>query len=229
MNGFKLPMTAEAQDRSPKAKRNARASAAPLKEQPDDTRRQILDAAAKLLRRNGYASTSLRDIAAATGMKAGSLYYHFASKEELAETVMAEGIDLVRAAVKRTLAARPEDSDALEDIEAAIRAHLQALHESGDYASANIRCFAHVPEEMKQRLRKVRERYESDWRKLIAHARAAGRLDADIDDDALRYGLFGVMNWTLEWWRPGGPLPDQLGAMFFRIMFHGAARAGSES
>jgi AcrR family transcriptional regulator len=190
----------------------------------DDTRRQILDAAANLLRRNGYASTSLRDIATATGMKAGSLYYHFASKEEIAETVMAEGIDLIRAAVKQALAAQPRDADPLENIEIAVRAHLQALHESGDYASANIRCFNHVPDEIKQRLRKVRERYNTDWRKLIGRARAAECLDTEIDDEALRYGLFGVMNWTLEWLRPSGPLPDDLGAMFFRILFHGAAR-----
>ena len=190
----------------------------------DDTRRQILDAAANLLRRNGYASTSLRDIATATGMKAGSLYYHFASKEEIAETVMAEGIDLIRAAVKQALAARPRDAGPLENIEIAVRAHLQALHESGDYASANIRCFNHVPDEIKQRLRKIRERYNTDWRKLIGQARAAGCLDTEIDDEALRYGLFGVMNWTLEWLRPSGPLPDDLGAMFFRILFHGAAR-----
>jgi AcrR family transcriptional regulator len=128
----------------------------PAKAPPEDTRRQILNAAAKLLRRNGYASTSLRDVAAATGMKAGSLYYHFASKEEIAETVMAEGIDLVRAAVKHALAGRAKDADPLENIEVAVRAHLQALHESGDYASANIRCFNHVPAEMKQRLRKIR-------------------------------------------------------------------------
>ena len=190
----------------------------------DDTRRQILDAAANLLRRNGYASTSLRDIATETGMKAGSLYYHFASKEEIAETVMAEGIDLIRAAVKQALAAQPRDADPLENIEIAVRAHLQALHESGDYASANIRCFNHVPDEIKQRLRKVRERYNTDWRKLIGRARAAECLDTGIDDEALRYGLFGVMNWTLEWLRPSGPLPDDLGAMFFRILFHGAAR-----
>lgn len=190
----------------------------------DGTRRQILDAAAKLLRRNGYASTSLRDIATATGMKAGSLYYHFASKEEIAETVMAEGIDLVRDSVKQALAAGPRDADPLKNIETAVRAHLHALHESGDYASANIRCFNHVPDEVKQRLRNVRERYNTDWRKLIDQARAAGCLDPEIDDEALRYGLFGVMNWTLEWLRPGGPLPDDLGAMFFRILFHGAAR-----
>ena len=188
------------------------------------SRQQILAVAAQLFARHGYADTSLRDIAGAVGMKAGSLYYHFASKEEIAETVMAEGIDLVRAAVKRALAGRAKDADPLENIEIAVRAHLQALHESGDYASANIRCFNHVPDEIKARLRKIRERYSADWRKLIDRARAAGRLDADIDDEALLYGLFGVMNWTLEWLRPGGRLPDDLGVMFFRILFHGAAR-----
>jgi AcrR family transcriptional regulator len=218
-------MRSDARYKPATTKRASRSSAvAPAKAQPDDTRRQILDAAARLLRRNGYASTSLRDIAAATGMKAGSLYYHFASKEELAETVMVEGIDLVRAAVQKALNARPGDADPLDNIEIAIRAHLQALHASGDYASANIRCFNHVPDEMKQRLRKVRERYNADWRKLIHRACAAGRLEPDVDEEALRYGLFGVMNWTLEWLRPGGQPPDQLGAMFFRILFHGAAR-----
>jgi len=193
------------------------------------TRRQILDQAARLLRTHGYASTSLRDIAAATGMKAGSLYYHFDSKEALAETVMVEGIEIVRAAVQQALGERPPDSDRLEDIEIAIKAHLRALRDSGDYASANIRCFAHVPPEMRRRLRKVRERYEADWRKLLDRAREAGSLGDDIDDDALRYGLFGVMNWTLEWLRPGGPAPDALGAMFFNIMFRGAARTGSRA
>jgi AcrR family transcriptional regulator len=191
---------------------------------PDDSRRHILDQAARLLRVNGYASTSLRDIAAAAGMKAGSLYYHFASKEELAETVMSEGIDRVRRAVNDALAAQPADADPLDNIAVAIKAHLQALHIAGDYASANIRCFAHVPDEMKARLRKVRERYEADWRKLIAKARAAGRLDHGVDDDALRYALLGVMNWTLEWLRRGGPSADRLGDMFFHIIFDGAAK-----
>ena len=213
------------------AVRNDRAAMASAASKPSrqgregGTRRHILDQAARLLRTSGYASTSLRDIAAAAGMKAGSLYYHFASKEALAEIVMDEGIEFVRTAVKDALADRPRDSDPLEDIALAIKAHLRALRDSGDYASANIRCFAHVPPEMRGRLRKVRERYEADWRTLIGRAREMGRLDSDIDDDALRYGLFGVMNWTLEWLRPGGPAPDELGEMFFRIMFGGAARA----
>jgi TetR/AcrR family transcriptional regulator, cholesterol catabolism regulator len=209
--------------RSEKAAQPARASKAARTSRESGTRRQILDQAARLLRTNGYASTSLRDIAAATGMKAGSLYYHFDSKEALAEIVMSEGIELVRTAVQEALATQPDGSDPLDDVAVAIKAHLRALRDSGDYASANIRCFAHVPAEMRRRLRAVREGYEDDWRKLIARARAAGRLAAGVDDDALRYGLFGVMNWTLEWLRPGGPPADELAGMFFRIMFRGAA------
>src|SRR3954467_8164786 len=48
-----------------------------------DTKRVVLDSPAKLFRIHGYAATSLRDIAAAAGMKAGSLYYHFSSKDEI--------------------------------------------------------------------------------------------------------------------------------------------------
>ena len=46
-----------------------------------NTRQHVLDCAARLFRMQGYAATSLRDIAAASGMKPGSLYYHFPSKE----------------------------------------------------------------------------------------------------------------------------------------------------
>src|SRR5271154_5122899 len=49
------------------------------------TRRLILEAAAALFREKGYAEVSLREIAQAAGMKTGSLYYHFESKESLVE------------------------------------------------------------------------------------------------------------------------------------------------
>ena len=39
----------------------------------------ILDAAALLFGRQGYGAVSLRMIAEAAGIKAGSIYYHFAS------------------------------------------------------------------------------------------------------------------------------------------------------
>jgi len=47
------------------------------------SRGQILDAAARMLRRQGYGNTTLRKIAEVAGIQAGSIYYHFASKDEI--------------------------------------------------------------------------------------------------------------------------------------------------
>jgi len=46
-----------------------------------DTRKKILRAGAELIYRKGYASTSLGDILAASGVPKGSFYHHYQSKE----------------------------------------------------------------------------------------------------------------------------------------------------
>ena len=46
----------------------------------------------------GYDATSLRHIADAVGMKAGSIYYHFASKDELLAEILRRGIDVMETA-----------------------------------------------------------------------------------------------------------------------------------
>ena len=48
---------------------------------PGVGRARIMDEAATLFLRHGYEGTSLRQLADVVGMKAGSLYYHFASKD----------------------------------------------------------------------------------------------------------------------------------------------------
>jgi AcrR family transcriptional regulator len=53
------------------------------------TRLRILAAAVELFSRQGYAGTSIRDIAEVLGMTKASLYYHFSSKEEILDAVTA--------------------------------------------------------------------------------------------------------------------------------------------
>jgi AcrR family transcriptional regulator len=55
-------------------------------------REEILDAAAELFTSRGYAATSTRTIADAVGVRQASLYYHFDSKEELLEELLAETV-----------------------------------------------------------------------------------------------------------------------------------------
>lgn len=51
----------------------------------EQTRQKIIEQAASLFNRLGYAGCSMQDIMAATGLEKGGLYRHFSSKEELAE------------------------------------------------------------------------------------------------------------------------------------------------
>jgi AcrR family transcriptional regulator len=166
------------------------------------SRREILDAAARLLRTNGYWATTLRDIAAAVGIKAGSIYYHFASKDEIVAAVMNDGVERVQAAVTAALDALGPEAGVRARIETAIRAHLQALLAHGDYTSAGLKAYADAPESVRQAARAHRRSYEVIWEDLVAELIATGTVPSDVSPEAMRLALLGMMNWSPEWYRP---------------------------
>jgi AcrR family transcriptional regulator len=59
----------------------------PPKQEGRNTRERILDAAIKLFAAEGFAGTSLRQIAQAVGIKESAIYAHFESKEALYRTI----------------------------------------------------------------------------------------------------------------------------------------------
>jgi AcrR family transcriptional regulator len=65
----------------------------------EDTRRRILATASDLFLERGYAGTSIRDISQRLGMTKGSLYYHFAAKEDLLIALLAPLFEAVEAFV----------------------------------------------------------------------------------------------------------------------------------
>ncbi|MCA9634099.1 MAG: TetR/AcrR family transcriptional regulator [Myxococcales bacterium] len=64
------------------------------------SRQQVLEAAVRALAERGYARTSVSDIAAAAGMSKGAVHYHFESKDELIEQVLAHCADVMRERVR---------------------------------------------------------------------------------------------------------------------------------
>lgn len=57
---------------------------------------QIIDAAIRVLARQGYAKTSLLDIAKEAGMSKGALHYHYPSKEALIHAVLEAACNAVQ-------------------------------------------------------------------------------------------------------------------------------------
>src|SRR5678815_2100439 len=92
-------------------------------------REELIAAAAKTFSARGYQGASLREICAAAGILAGSMYHHFRSKEDLFVSVHAEGFLHLNEVVDRALEGKTEPWDRLE---AAIGAHLTELVERTD-------------------------------------------------------------------------------------------------
>jgi len=167
------------------------------------TRAGILDAAARVLRTRGYSGGTLQDIAAESGLKAGSLYYHFDSRERLVEEVMAVGLARARAAVESRIAELPVRATALDRLKAAIEAHLLMTVEQEDYTSATIKLIWQVPPEIRERQLAEQRAYGSLWKKLIADGRRAGLIRGDLDPSVVRMGILGALNWAADWFRSG--------------------------
>ena len=165
------------------------------------SRRLILDTAARLLRSGGYHQTTLREIAEAVGIRKASLYHHFASKEEIVEAVVNDGVRFVHEAVVAALAVTKGAAPRAR-LEAAIAAHLTALHGNSDYTSASIKVFTVGETKAPDSVRGVRRAYEDVWRELIAELQACGALSRDRAPDVLRYLLLGAMNGSIDWFRP---------------------------
>jgi len=64
----------------------------PTKRKPEITRLRILKAAFEEMHRNGFQGMRMDAIAEKTGVKKGTLYYHFASKQALGYAVLEEVI-----------------------------------------------------------------------------------------------------------------------------------------
>jgi len=164
----------------------------------EKSRDSILEAAAKLFRRQGYSATTLRQIAGMAEIKAGSIYYYFDSKEAILNEVLHRGLLRVFEAVKTALRQAGKVPHRRR-IGLAIEAHLVALLEASDFTSANIRIYGQLPEHLKKPHRPLRRAYARYWDQLFLDARRAGEIRADIEIVPLRIFVLGALNWTIEW------------------------------
>jgi AcrR family transcriptional regulator len=159
----------------------------------DRTRKRLLDAAAAEVARCGVAGTSINAIAAAAGLKTGSVYFHFESKDQLVEAMLEEGLLASLAFLDKALSAVPENADAATRLGAAIRAHATAVHELSNYTVAVLG--PSFPRDAAGAVaRRLRRTYVSRWTQLVTDAQSAGVLAGEPDPRLLRDLILGALN-----------------------------------
>ena len=179
-------------------------------------RRDILQAAAGLFRHRGYERTSVRQIADALGIKSGSLFYHFASKEEILVAVMEEGIRDVFGAVQVGVA---NERQLPQRLLAMVRCHLAGLLGPNlDALMVLVYEWRSLSAPAMRRVLEWRNRYEDLWdRELSA---AAARRWVDADTLLVRQTVLGALNWTGQWYRADRRLQvDELALRMFELLF----------
>jgi len=157
----------------------------------------LLDAAARLFALHGYAGTSMRDIAVQAKMLAGSVYYHFSSKDDLLLAVYAAGVQALKVAAAAAVARK---TDPWQRLEALCRAHLETILHDSDYAQVLIRVLPDDIPHIADCLRDLRASYERHFRDVIADL----PLPPETDRRSLRLMLMGSLNWAPFWFDPKG-------------------------
>ncbi|MCC6917714.1 MAG: TetR family transcriptional regulator [Alphaproteobacteria bacterium] len=200
---------------------SARAATPEPQRKSDITRQAILDSAARAFRLSGYSGARLSDIAAGAGMQAGSLYYHFDSREALVEALMDRGVEQTEAAVRAAIAALPAPASARDRLRAAIETHLLMIVQQEDIASATIKLIWQVPQPIRERALGRQRAYGALWRKLLADARDAGEIRSDLDLSVVRMSIMGALNWAADWYKPGKMTPEAIAADIVAMTLEG--------
>jgi len=193
------------------------------------TRQLILDAAAKNISLNGYHATYLKDIAASVNMKAGSLYYHFESKEALMHEVLDKSVKVIFDTVKVEVEKLGAEPDFPSLLKAAIRGHLIAIFKYPDYTLASIRNYGVIPDAVHKAAQKDRDAYEEFWRDFFDKAEAGGFIRPSVDKNLLRLAIFGSMNWSSLWYEKSGASVEQIAESQADLFLNGCYQKGETS
>tara|TARA_R110002124_G_scaffold76694_4_gene205379 strand:+ start:272 stop:1642 length:1371 start_codon:yes stop_codon:yes gene_type:complete len=166
------------------------------------TRSHILLAAARMLRDNGYKATTLRQIAEEADMKAGSVYYHFKSKEAIVDEVLNAGLSDLLLGVSAAADQFDKPYDHQARIATAIWTHLHFLFLASEFTSANIRSYGMLPNQFREKHGRIRHEYGKLWDSILREAQDDGAIRPGIKVVPLRQVMLGALNWTVEWFDP---------------------------
>ena len=168
-------------------------------------REELLEIAAGLFATKGFRNTTVRDIADAAGILSGSLYHHFTSKEQMVDEILRTFQDELFGQYDEILASA---ADARTKLEQAIRVSFQAIDQRHSEVAifqndatylGTLDGFGYVAERHAQS-REV-------WMTLLKQGMAEGVLRDDLDIEVLYRFLRDSIWFTVNWYRPDGPLP----------------------
>jgi AcrR family transcriptional regulator len=184
-----------------------------------DSRREILRTAARLFQERGYDATSMQDIASALSLSKAALYHHFESKDEILFEIMDFGMDVFE---ERVLNVVSGIADPEERLRQCIALHIQLVLRGRD---REITVILHenralVPEHLK-RINARKKNYIVYLEHLIDDVQRRRGMYGAVTPRVAAFALLGMINWIYQWYRPEGPVTEEMLIKQYTAIFLG--------
>ena len=167
------------------------AGSAPKTARNRKRRAEIIDAAAAVFAAKGYHGANTTDIAQRLGMRQGSLYYYFSSKEAALADVCEIGVAGYVQNVKAILA---DGESSAARLRAMVHAHMQPFHTRTDYVRVFLRDRHNVPHPRRRRIGRLAREYERLVQRIFQEGIASGEFNASLDARATAFAVIGMCN-----------------------------------
>jgi AcrR family transcriptional regulator len=184
------------------------------------TQERVLERAAELFWKKGYAATTTREIAASLGIRQASLYHHFASKEnllcQLCVTSLDKLIHEVQSAVNKSK--QPE-----ERIRVLVHAHLNTLLKYRNRHALMLTELRALSGTRRTQVLGLRKQYEKLVLSILKYEQSVGSVRTDIPAKYLCLALLNILNWAILWFHDDDALSaDKLAEIFALTYIEGA-------
>jgi TetR/AcrR family transcriptional regulator, cholesterol catabolism regulator len=182
----------------------------------DERLDHLLAQAARVFAEKGYHSTTMRDLAAASGMSLAGMYYYTKGKEDLLALIQERCFARVLKGAEQAVASARGSADRLQ---AFIQHHVTffARH------MAEMKVLSHEPA---RGVTAIKRKYVDLLERLLKDAAPD---ETSVDRSAAAYVLFGMMNWIYNWYDPAGEIdPERLATLITRIFLGGFVEVPEE-
>jgi TetR/AcrR family transcriptional regulator, cholesterol catabolism regulator len=160
----------------------------------------VLEAAAEVFARRGYAAATVQDVADELGMLKGSIYYYIDSKEDLLFRVLESVHDDVDAVLRE--AVEIPDLNPLERLLEYVRNQCaynlrNLVRISVYYDDLNL-----LSDERRKEILRRRKVHEDYIVNLVVDGQREGLIDDTRHPRLLAYNVFATLIWPYRWFRP---------------------------
>lgn len=208
-----------AQGRTGIAQRRAERRAAGWR-RSDQRWSEIVEGAARVFSRLGYARTSLEDVAQEVGINRATLYYYVGTKQELLVSVLTRPVLHITEDIREI---RDMDLAPRAKLELAVARHMQNLNDNYPqlfiFLAENLHL---IGDSADPAIADAAQEYGEIFTEIIRDGMEAGAFRDDLDPHVAMLGIVGMCNWTHRWFQPRGrfTLP-MIGEQFSRMVIDG--------